>query len=352
MKAKLIWFFLFLTFFGSYSTLWAASSNQTITPGFGGFLSLLLIITCVTRRKYAIGGWLLYFFIQLYLAVLVRLIVTTIYLHNYNPFNWEDISQYSLYCLSTIPTTLILIAQGVIAVFLISKKHRFWSTVNIFRLALLADMVFNMIAIPIDLALWPDAVVFSILGLIWPLIWLPYFSFSKRVKSIYLLHDWLEPIKKQKVEPLKKPIHNTIHDGSLPYCPECHAEYVTGVRECKDCRVPLVNPGDEDIAITQTNLGISLAEAGKYEEAEKEYNEALKIKPELVEAHYSLACCYALWGKTNEAITCLRAAVEKGFDDWPHMERDDDLNSLKQDPWFKVLTEIVKKRWEVKPKKE
>lgn len=34
----------------------------------------------------------------------------------------------------------------------------------------------------------------------------------------------------------------------MPYCPECHAEYVYGVRYCWDCEIPLVDQlPDEEV---------------------------------------------------------------------------------------------------------
>jgi len=100
------------------------------------------------------------------------------------------------------------------------------------------------------------------------------------------------------------------------------------------------------------NLGVALGKKGESDEAIKEYREAISLKPGYAVAHYNLACCYALQGKKEEALQSLAKAVDYAYENWPLMEKDKDLNSLREDPRFKVLAEKVKARWEEKQKKE
>jgi tetratricopeptide (TPR) repeat protein len=55
--------------------------------------------------------------------------------------------------------------------------------------------------------------------------------------------------------------------------------------------------------IILTNMGASLAEQGKFEEAIPHYQEALRIKPDDVDARYNLANALARQGKTEEAVS-------------------------------------------------
>jgi tetratricopeptide (TPR) repeat protein len=45
--------------------------------------------------------------------------------------------------------------------------------------------------------------------------------------------------------------------------------------------------------------------------------------------HYNLACSLALLARLDEALEALRRAIELGYDDWEHLERDEDLANLR-----------------------
>lgn len=64
--------------------------------------------------------------------------------------------------------------------------------------------------------------------------------------------------------------------------------------------------------------------------------EALEIDRRLVQlcpcdcySHYNLACSLALEELPDEALDALRAALELGYCDWEHLQRDSDLDSLR-----------------------
>ena len=52
---------------------------------------------------------------------------------------------------------------------------------------------------------------------------------------------------------------------------------------------------------------------------------------------YDAACLYALLGESEQAIRCLRNALEKGYRDFVHIQRDTDLDNLRELPAFKAL---------------
>ena len=54
-------------------------------------------------------------------------------------------------------------------------------------------------------------------------------------------------------------------------------------------------------------------------------------------ARYNLACSLALSGRCDEAIVCLGAAFDLGYDDVAHMEVDPDLASIRERPEFRAL---------------
>jgi hypothetical protein len=70
-RTRLFWLVALL----GASPSWAQSDSSR-PPSFGGCVRLILLYLCASRRDREIGGWLLYYYVQLYLGVLV-LVVTT-----------------------------------------------------------------------------------------------------------------------------------------------------------------------------------------------------------------------------------------------------------------------------------
>jgi tetratricopeptide (TPR) repeat protein len=66
------------------------------------------------------------------------------------------------------------------------------------------------------------------------------------------------------------------------------------------------NPGSW---IVQNNLGRALANAGKFDDAAAHFLEAVRIKPDLVPAHYNLGRIYLLQGNSMRAAQCLSNAI-------------------------------------------
>jgi len=63
----------------------------------------------------------------------------------------------------------------------------------------------------------------------------------------------------------------------------------------------------------------------------------LEADPKDATAHYNLACAQAMLGQGDEAMHDLTQAVEHGFTDFRHLEKDDDLTSLRSRPDYQAL---------------
>ena len=68
-----------------------------------------------------------------------------------------------------------------------------------------------------------------------------------------------------------------------------------------------INP---DYMEAHNNLGNAFARLGRFEEAMAQYRKALEIKPDYVEAHYNLGVTFARLGRIDEAIAQYRKALE------------------------------------------
>src|SRR5438128_2354837 len=59
------------------------------------------------------------------------------------------------------------------------------------------------------------------------------------------------------------------------------------------------------------DLGISYAQKGFYQEAERCYVKARELNPDDVLLNYNVAALYSLWDRRADALTALRKALEK-----------------------------------------
>jgi carboxyl-terminal processing protease len=73
------------------------------------------------------------------------------------------------------------------------------------------------------------------------------------------------------------------------------------------------------------------------------YHQLTKYKRERTSIYYDLACNHALIGNKNEALTYLEKAVDSGFAAVSHIERDDDLQLIRNEERFKRLVYQLKR---------
>jgi hypothetical protein len=99
----------------------------------------------------------------------------------------------------------------------------------------------------------------------------------------------------------------------------------------------LIAGGEQGAAVTQL-----LFAKGQYAEAEAVLSALVRAEPRISTNHYNLACALARQGKTEAALASLRAAVENGFRNVPHIAADPDLVSLRQEPEFLRILEQAK----------
>ena len=97
---------------------------------------------------------------------------------------------------------------------------------------------------------------------------------------------------------------------------------------------------------------------GEYENAIQELNELIEkgdileeFKRERTNIFYDQACNYALIGNKNSALDCLEKAVQFGYANFQHIEKDNDLTIIRNDERFINLVSKLKREqnlWENK----
>lgn len=187
-----------ITAFGLFAlslSVFASTDTPATSPPFSGIGAPLLILViwyiCASRRKKEIGGWLLYYHIQLYIGAFIAVMLTVRSFDRYLPETWAYApDQYPFFLLSTVPVLLVYCAKFVVAEKL--RMSRNYAYVPILRYILFADLASSLIAIAINNKYFEgNSAGFNMVTLIWPIIWIPYFYFSKRVKGVFKNRDWL-----------------------------------------------------------------------------------------------------------------------------------------------------------------
>jgi tetratricopeptide (TPR) repeat protein len=84
-------------------------------------------------------------------------------------------------------------------------------------------------------------------------------------------------------------------------------------------------------------LGHVYTRLGRLQEGLAVDRRLVRLLPDNPTVHYNLACSLALLGHGDEAFAALEAAVQRGYDDGPHLADDEDLAALRPDPRFQAL---------------
>src|SRR5262245_3543170 len=99
----------------------ANSTAPAYTPTFPG--GILAWIICNQRKRQQIGGWLLFYFWQLYSGTLVTLIVFIAAFQSYVPESYDNATTYYWFLASTVPVLILFALQVSVATMLISVRH-------------------------------------------------------------------------------------------------------------------------------------------------------------------------------------------------------------------------------------
>jgi len=98
---------------------------------------------------------------------------------------------------------------------------------------------------------------------------------------------------------------------------------------------------DPDDAEALRFLAHAYGQIGKGEERLQTDQHLARLTPHDPRVHYNLACSHALLGETEKAITSLEDACGVGFRDAVLLRRDNELDSLRDDPRFIAIERLI-----------
>ena len=199
-QRRLVPLFMLIYAFAVPFVAFAASSQNgsqyspTFSPGY-----LIAWLVCNGRKRNPIGGWLLFFYWQLYSGLLITGVFFAINIQSYVPENFDSASKFALFLTSTVPGLLLFVLKSAIATLLLSART--WDMLKLLRWVMVAGLSADILATVIDAAYFPDNVALNFMTIIPGLIWVAYMFRSTRIRHIFYLHDW--DVAVNSIHPLK-----------------------------------------------------------------------------------------------------------------------------------------------------
>jgi len=93
-------------------------------------------------------------------------------------------------------------------------------------------------------------------------------------------------------------------------------------------------------------LGNAYTSNGMYEKGLLVDQRLSHLRPKDPLVHYNLACSYALLKNADAAFDALEKAIDLGYNDARHLEKDKDLAQLREDVRYRRLIEKIRKNQE------
>ena len=164
----------------------ATSDTNTYTPSIPG--GLIAWWVCNGRKRQQIGGWLLFYYWQLYGGALMTILFFSIGFQSYVPESYDDPIKYHLFLVSIVPVLVLFCVQLAVATMLISVRT--WDMLALLRWTICAELVAALTGAIIDVNRFPESLPFDFITIIPEAIWLAYFFKSRRVAHVFKAHDW------------------------------------------------------------------------------------------------------------------------------------------------------------------
>jgi class 3 adenylate cyclase len=107
------------------------------------------------------------------------------------------------------------------------------------------------------------------------------------------------------------------------------------------------HPGDRGGLLASVQA-MMFAATGNRDEAEKKIAAAAGRRGfgHFHHTEYNIACAYALMNQTDKAVEWFEKATGDGLNYYPIFEKDPSLDSIRNDPHFREIMEVERKKWE------
>jgi tetratricopeptide (TPR) repeat protein len=99
-----------------------------------------------------------------------------------------------------------------------------------------------------------------------------------------------------------------------------------------------------DFAEALAALGDLYTKTGMYEKGLNIDEKLCQLKPDDGVVHYNLACSYSLLNRIDASFRAMQRAIECGYNNFHFLERDKDLENLRDDERFEDFFVQVKNK--------
>jgi magnesium-transporting ATPase (P-type) len=161
----------------------AAEAAQRFLP-----LALIFAVVSSVRRKQEIGGWLMFFYYQIYAGAVISAIILWKSFSSYQLRPWADETRHLFFIIATVPRLLGFLVLAYVATGLLRRRNSGW--LGRLRFVFAIELVFMGISLVIDFIYFPSAVLFNFIQVLGFASWLAYFYVSARVHHVFVTHDW------------------------------------------------------------------------------------------------------------------------------------------------------------------
>jgi hypothetical protein len=163
------------------------ATNSDFIPAFP--VGIIACIVCNMRKRSEFGGWLLFFYWQLYSGAVLTIFLFLGNFQAYVPENFAThASKHHWLMITAVSTIVILALQIAVGTMLIVVRS--WDMLQFLRILLAAQIVAMLAALIVDANYFPNYVPYRVGGLISEGIWMAYFFTSDRVRHVFKVHDW------------------------------------------------------------------------------------------------------------------------------------------------------------------
>ena len=119
------------------------------------YISIAFIVVCITGRKQAIGGWLLYFYYWIFAVLFNSLRDIAQHLNvDSSSFRSDSVNHEAL-ILAVFPRLFVYLAVAAVAVVLLLKRE--WAWVEHLRAALVAGVLIAGLSVWLDVRYFPGS---------------------------------------------------------------------------------------------------------------------------------------------------------------------------------------------------
>jgi hypothetical protein len=170
----------------NHFALYVATNNDFI-PAFP--VGIIACIVCNMRKRSEVGGWLLFFYWQLFSGAVLTVFLFLKNFQAYVPENFAThAARHHWFMITAVSTIVVLALQVAVGTMLIVVRS--WDLLQFLRILLAAQIVAMLAALIVDANYFPNYVAFRVGGLISEGIWMAYLFMSDRVRHVFKCHDW------------------------------------------------------------------------------------------------------------------------------------------------------------------